>query len=299
MKSDSSPWRKIVLRAVLFVLGGVLGWIVDLAGRQDTIFRPSRLTDAAGKIGPEVNLLTWNILRGKDERWMGAPWSLRQPRFAEALRDRDFDVVCLQEALPDQIRFFESLFVDYQRVSRSRDGGEDDEHCPIFVKKSRFEVADSGTFWFSPTPDVPGLGWGERVPRICTWAELSDRQTGFRFRIYNVHLHLHPVGQIRAAKLLAERIEVVQVPVIVAGDFNSPATWRPVRILRRTGLREADISGALTYIMRDKSVRRLDHILIDNSWDVLDGEIVKLATPGVAPSDHLGLTARLVNVAAE
>ncbi len=287
---------RFIRLAIFLTLGALVGLIGFLAVRPAGSFQP-----ATGPVpppgAPEIRLLTWNVLRGENEHVLGAPWEERKARFTEALANHSLDVACLQEVLPAQLRFFqEEVFAGYHQVGEGRDGGQGGEFCPIFIEPTRFAVVASGTFWLSPTPETPGKAWGERVPRICTWAEVSERQTGLRFRVYNVHLQLHPIGQIRGAKLLAGRIGQARVPVILAGDLNSPPSWSPARILRENGLRAAERSGALTYHVGGKAVSCLDHIFIGASWSVLDGKILKPAAPGVQPSDHFGLSARLAFV---
>ena len=44
----------------------------------------------------------------------------------------------------------------------------------ILVNAERLEVLDSGTFWFSDTPDVVGsIDWGASLPRICACTDSS------------------------------------------------------------------------------------------------------------------------------
>lgn len=50
------------------------------------------------------------------------------------------------------------MLPDYDHMGTSVTGNPADTDChnnPIFYKKERFELLDSGSFWFSETPDVP------------------------------------------------------------------------------------------------------------------------------------------------
>ena len=79
----------------------------------------------------------------------------------------------------------------------------------MLVRRDRFAVLESGTFWFSDTPEVVGSkSWGNDIPRICTWAKLRDVKGGAAFWFFNVHLdHRSQPSRERSAALLLERIK--------------------------------------------------------------------------------------------
>ena len=75
---------------------------------------------------------------------------------------------------------FEQLQQAFPQYAYYSAGGVDGKNrgqtCPIFFRKDRFELIDSGTFWFSDRPDKPGSqGWGEPVPRFCSWVQLAEK----------------------------------------------------------------------------------------------------------------------------
>jgi endonuclease/exonuclease/phosphatase family metal-dependent hydrolase len=277
---------------------GKLGGAVLAATGAFLAFRPAgEFTPAAADTegdGVEVKVLTWNILHAAREGSMDELWNRRQDAFRSVLADSDFDVVCLQEALPHQVEFFANIFPSYDCVTTGRDGaGSESENCPVFYRRDRFDPVTSGTFWLSPAPESPSKGWGEPVPRICTWVELRDQTSGRRFRVYNVHLQLHPYAQVRAAGLVARRAAECGLPAIVAGDFNAPPDWPALREFERRGFSEVERSGALTYHVAGKAIRCLDHILSGDEWSVTGGAILREKFGGVFPSDHFGLWAKL------
>jgi endonuclease/exonuclease/phosphatase family metal-dependent hydrolase len=262
------------------------------------LFRPEgTFTAALSDTPPAPNLtlrvLSWNVLQSQDTM-LGAPWAQRRESFQTLLRADSFDVICLQEALPEQIAFFSTLLVDHQLYAVGRDDGKaKGEHCPIFFNAAKYTLRSSGTFWLSPTPDRPSLGWGENVPRLCSWVELEKKTTLERFRVYNLHLQLHPLAQPEGAFALRQQLKGLDVPAIVVGDFNAPHGWPALRILEAAGYTNAESSCALTYHMKGKGIRCLDHILTDANWHVARGGILKEKGGEVFPSDHFGLWAEL------
>jgi endonuclease/exonuclease/phosphatase family metal-dependent hydrolase len=105
----------------------------------------------------------------------------------------------------------------------------------IFWKKDRWKIdpADSGTFWLSSTPEVPGSNdWveknngGERNVTYGLFHELgSNGRTGKKVYFFNTHLNVFvETARLRSALLIMNRIEnrkAKDAPVIVTGDFNA------------------------------------------------------------------------------
>ena len=105
----------------------------------------------------------------------------------------------------------------------------------------------------------------------------------------NVHLQLHPLGQVKAAEFLAGRINEVEVPLLLVGDMNCPPDWPAMRKIEGAGLRDAETSGALNFQVFGKGIRCLDHIFICDSWTASSGGVLRGAHEGVSASDHFGL----------
>ena len=152
-------------------------------------------------------------------------WSVRREMLFDVIREREADLVGLQEALAFQIDEIQAAVPGYAVVGVGRDdGGRAGEFSAILFKVGRFRVADAGTFWFSDTPEVPASkSWGNNITRICTWARLIDRD-GRGFYHFNLHLdHESQPSRERSTALLRQRIEArafLTDPVVVTGDFN-------------------------------------------------------------------------------
>ncbi len=288
-------FRGVLKRVAVFMLLLLVGLTLFFAFRPEGDFVAAAQTyDVNTSDGVSVKILTWNILRGGGDSVLDMGWEKRKDSFSEILADSDYDILCFQEVLPGQLAFFNELLGGYESIAAGRqDGQSEGEHGPIFYRAKRFKLLESGTFWLSPTPEHPSHGWGEAIPRICTWVELEDKESRGRFRVYNTHLQIHPYAQYRAAQLLAERLEALDVPVILAGDFNAPPDWPPLRVLQDAGLTRAESSGAMTYHVNGKGIRCLDQILFSSGWQVCEGSLLKDKAAGVYPSDHFGLWVKL------
>ena len=150
------------------------------------------LADARGRTlqtaGEALTVMSFNIRYGTANDGDNH-WSQRREFLFEVVRDENADLVGVQEALAFQIDEILAAVPGYAVVGVGRDDGRArGEFSAILFRRDRFRVADSGTFWFSDTPEVPGSkSWGNTITRISTWARLVDRD-GSAFWHFNLHL---------------------------------------------------------------------------------------------------------------
>ena len=130
-------------------------------------------------VEPNVRVMTFNV------RYATAPdgdnaWPKRKTLLIDTVRKFDPDLLGTQEVLALQADYLAESLSDYKLVGVGRDDGKRrGEYSAILFKTARFELVDSGTFWLSETPDVPGSkSWDSALPRVATWARLRDRSTG-------------------------------------------------------------------------------------------------------------------------
>ena len=95
-------------------------------------------------------------------------WSNRKDRVAALIRRNRPDLVGLQEALRTQLDDLLTRLPDYDVYGVGRDDGmTKGEYSAILVRRTRFEVRASDTFWLSDTPAVAGSkGWDAALPRL-------------------------------------------------------------------------------------------------------------------------------------
>ncbi len=177
-------------------------------------------------VAPTIKVMTFNLRYGTAPDGDNA-WELRKPLTFDVFERQDADVVGIQEGLDQQLKDIEAAVPGYTRVGVGRDDGKTKgEYSAIYYRTSRFDVEASGTFWFSDTPEVVGSKtWGNDLPRICTWAHLVEKATGYGFYQFNVHLDAYvQVAREKSVVLLMQRLvarPVVTDPAIVTGDFNA------------------------------------------------------------------------------
>ncbi|KAI0752547.1 Endonuclease/exonuclease/phosphatase [Daedaleopsis nitida] len=162
------------------------------------------------------------------------PWSTRRIKVFQHLINEGIVLAGFQEALVRQVNDLATLFGDgWGWVGVGRDDGvAAGEFSPIFYKKSDVELVSNDSFWLSNTPDVPSKFPGAGSVRICTATHLvlkSNPDAPIGFTYLNTHLDDQSDDQRRlgaSMMLTRARFEAWKTggPVIVTGDFNSPAT---------------------------------------------------------------------------
>ena len=276
-----------------------------------------------GMLGSEVGtaravlgVMTFNIRYGTAEDGDNR-WERRRDLLFEVIRSENADILGLQEALRFQIDEILAAAPDYAFVGVGRDDGRSaGEYSAILYRRARLSIIDSGTFWFSDTPEQPGsMTWGNRITRICTWARVRER-SGDSFYVYNLHLdHESQPSRERSVQLLARRIRsraAPDDPVIVTGDFNVDEQNPAMRWLlgneatlageTTAGIRLADTFRALHPDARGAGTfndfktgqieeSKIDYVLTDGGFVAHEARIVHTSRDGRYPSDHFPVVA--------
>lgn len=257
----------------------------------------------------EFRVLTFNIRYDRPDPGVRA-WAERRETVAAILR-ANADLAGLQEVLPNQRRELLERCPEFAFVGVGREPGDGGEASPVLVRRERFTVLESGTFWFSDTPEIPGSkSWGNDLPRICTWAKLREVRDGAVLWFFNVHLdHRSQPSRERSAALLLERIEkrASSEPVLLTGDFNAEAENPAIKALTQAPGRFASsftaagmASGPTFHDFTGRAgAGAIDFIFVDpQDWEVSKTEVLKAsfrASDGTEawPSDHFPIKAVL------
>jgi endonuclease/exonuclease/phosphatase family metal-dependent hydrolase len=254
---------------------------------------------AADAAASTLKAMTYNLRYASAEGENA--WPSRRPIMAEMLRAKQPDVMGTQEGLVQQLNDLLSDLPGYARIGLGREGGEKGEFSAILYRTNRLEVSDMGNFWLSDTPTVmASTSWGNKLPRMVTWAKFQDRLSNRSFYFLNTHLdHQSQNAREQGNLLIRKTIESwkTDLPVLVSGDFNAAAgnnaaydvlvkdtftadTWvvAPVR--------SELVSTFNSFQGIKKEGVRIDWILIRGPLKALSAEIITHAKDGRFPSDH-------------
>jgi endonuclease/exonuclease/phosphatase family metal-dependent hydrolase len=277
-----------------------------------------------------VKALSWNI-RLDTPNDAELAWPHRAGKVINQLQQQSPDIIGLQEVMWHQLVRLESALPGYQRIGVGRDDGKNaGEFSPLLIRRDRFVIEDSGTFWFHPSwePEAPtqqgpeqighgfighGLigkaGWDAALPRICSWALLEDKQSGKQLRVLNLHLdHQGAEARRESIKLIAAKVRHWQqrsaAPVVVMGDFN-PSAGDGLLAQIQTSLPQFQDALALTSAPQGPSYSfipwrgsaadavRLDYMLLRPDQFKVPAAGILADGPPTQLSDHLALWAEL------
>lgn len=231
-----------------------------------------------------VRILTYNV-----HSCIGLDGKLSPRRIARVIARHHPDVVALQEL----------------DVGRGRTGGVDQArllaemlemelsfHPTISVAEERY-----GDAVLSPHPlrvvrsgILPGIGL---EPRGALWVEIDvpdDVGGTHPLQVIVTHLSLHPRERILAARALAgpEWLGAAGDDVVLCGDLNALSWFPSCAVLRR---RLVDAQRGLDGHRPQRTwfgrfpLGRIDHVLVDPAWTVLDVQVPDDVLARVA-SDH-------------
>ncbi len=187
-------------------------------------------TAASEAVPPPAAVLlrvgTYNIRTAFCDKGTPNAWTERRDDVLALIRKLDLDAFGLQEVMPSQARFLRDGLPEYGMVGDFRGASrKTGEASPVFYRKDRFTAGESGTFWLSETPDVPGSkSWDTACVRICTWVRLTDKTTGRTFCFANTHTdHRSELARTEGMKLIMRRMREFApdgMPVVFTGDHN-------------------------------------------------------------------------------
>lgn len=291
--------RFFLLCSLFFLLGIMQPVMSSVQSKEATTYPPHAFT-----------VMSFNIRYGTAADKANS-WHYRKEAVAKTIHHHEPEIFAVQEALGFQVEFLQVHFPSYHSVGVGRDdGGSSGEHAAIFFKKDRFSADSSGTFWFSDTPHEPGsTGWGNRLPRICTWVHLRDRMSGQSFTVNNVHLdHRSRSSREKSIYLLKQRFKrlIPKHPVILLGDFNAIESSGTIRFITTPDTFSfhlvdtfrklhpgANRCGTLTWFTGFRIGPRIDYIFTSTAVAVHEARILRHRVDGRFPSDHFPILAKL------
>ncbi len=263
-------------------------------------------------LGQSIKAMTYNIRY--DNPGDGVHnWDHRRDHVVDLVRFYEPDVLGIQEGLHHQVMDLEKKLDQMKHVGVGRDDGKEaGEYAAILYNAKRFELLEDSTFWLSPNPGEPSVGWDASMERICTYALLQERQptngTQRRFWVFNAHLdHRGPESRLEALKLIwkmiQQRNQTLNLPVMLMGDFNAEPQEAPIAFISQQLQDSRTVSlqnpygpeGTWSTFKRGETpTRRIDYILVNRKFSVRKYAAIRDTYGDYYPSDHLPVFVELV-----
>ncbi|GGB24382.1 endonuclease [Sphingomonas metalli] len=250
---------------------------------------------------PELTVMSFNVRLPLASDGTN-DWPHRRALMIDTIRRADPDLIGTQELFKIQGDEIVAALPHYRWFGRDRRGGQADEHMGIFYHSGRWLVEESGDFWLSDTPDVPGsISWGNVYPRMAAWARFRRVGGEERVTLFDTHLPYRiddEAARVRGARMIAQRIAAVQGPIVLTGDFNAEPSTPPHQVLATSLTDVWQVAprkkgpAATFHAFTGKPTQRIDWIwtrgLIPLRVTVIDAH-----QGALYPSDHFPVLAQL------
>lgn len=246
-----------------------------------------------------LKVITFNIRYDNPSDGINA-WPARKDMVVEFLLREEAGLIGLQEALWHQYSFIDSTLEGWGSVAAGRDDGlKAGEMAPIFYRMDLFDIVESGTFWLSETPGIPGSrGWGAVLPRIVTWACLKQKEDGDTIFYFNTHFsHMSDSARIMSSKILRSEVSIIagNSDFIITGDFNMEPGSRAYEELVQPPVADSytahgvyPVGGKYTFngFNDTPGDRRIDYVFVREGLEVLTHNTLTVRNDSVFISDH-------------
>lgn len=262
----------------------------------------------AGDRNTPIKVMSFNIRYGAANDGENS-WKHRDYLVLETIQNYGPDLIGYQEALKFQVDFLKQNLKGYGFHGIGRDKGtEEGEYVPVMWKMDRFELVDSGHFWLSETPEIPGsVSWDSSLTRMLSWVVLRDKKAvGYQKELVFANTHFDHRGnqaRLESAKLIRQRAEEIMndIPIILTGDFNTTEDLAPYAALcKAEGFNGKPLVDAFRVIhpevsdnersfgawVGQRDGKRIDWILHTDDFVTLNAAINYTQDAGRYPSDH-------------
>ncbi len=255
-----------------------------------------------------LTVMTYNVRFGTAQDGPNS-WEYRRDMLVETIARHAPALLGTQECLDFQAEYLAGHLPGYGWIGLGREEDGGGEMTAVLYQKSLLLPLESGHFWLSESPGVPGSkSWDSSLPRIATWVKFYHRLARRPFYFYNTHLdHRGAQARVEAARLIADQIASLPPggPTILTGDFNATGgDSEPWRALTERGLIDLwdgakerqgipNTWNGFEAPAQDAG-RRIDWIFATPGVEVLSCEIDAVQNDGRFPSDHMPVIARIL-----
>jgi endonuclease/exonuclease/phosphatase family metal-dependent hydrolase len=185
--------------------------------------------------GQTVKVMSYNIRLDVASDGINR-WDNRKAMLSGQVQFYEPDFMGIQEGLPHQVQYLDSVLTTYKYIGVGRDDGKNrGEFSAIFYNEKKYKPVQQSTFWLSQTPDKPGLGWDAACNRVCTYGLFEDLKTKKQLWVFNTHFdHIGDVARVESAKLILKKINELNIknlPFILTGDFNLEEDSESIKLI--------------------------------------------------------------------
>lgn len=235
-------------------------------------------------------------------------WNLRKDTVVNAVKAGAPDIIGMQECLDFQANYVADALPEYAHFGVGREVNGGGERMEIFFREDLLAPIETGHFWLSETPSVPGSkSWSSANVRMASWAKFYHRKDRIFFHYLNTHFdHRSEEARANAAIVLADwaKKTIANGPLIITGDFNAAAensaAWTTLTGVLQDSWLATDnrVGPVVTWSAfgppKEGETRRIDWVLLSPGIQSTRCETMLYNENGRYPSDHYPVTAQII-----
>lgn len=233
-------------------------------------------------------------------------WNSRKQLLTKVLLEYSADLICTQEGRRPQLDELDGLLKKYKLIDDHRRWIPERMYPCIYHNPLSIEIFNSGDYWLSTTPHIPGSSSFESAfPRLFTWAKGRIKRSAQKFFLANVHMD-HSSEQVRSkqVEILIQGIKeenAQDYPLILCGDFNeAPGKDVQTKIFDAfpklydpwEKLDMPEEPSHHNFGEEKDYLARIDWILLDEEFTCDEIDYDKSKEGNVHPSDHYPVKAQ-------
>lgn len=245
----------------------------------------------------EISVLSQNLRVGSQKDGEDNTVKLRNKRLKKELNNYNTDIRCFQECTKEWKNNLDRKMVGlfYYQVYEYNNKGL----CnPIYVKKSRFDVLDSGSFQLSERTSAKS-----DESRVASWMKLKDKKTDKTLLMLNAHLGLELKIQEDSCNKIMAFVKASDTDgYLMCGDFNfsmdtNNAAYKimltnntkDMAIAAKTEGMQGITGGTFHDYGRKESPKRIDFFFGSSNLKSKMYSLINDTYDGLYMSDHYGL----------
>ena len=229
----------------------------------------------------------------------------RTGRIKEVIDNEAPDIIGFQEMKDGMFATLLQMLPEYTFVGCGRNKDYRGESTRIALKRDKFEIISSETFWLSNTPDVAGSTFGEDqsgCPRIMTVAKVKPIDATELLLVCNTHLdHKGVSARLLGASHVMQYISDFDEKFVLTGDFNAKPDEASMRLITgviHKGRKVVDLAENTEPTFHGFGARpeiKIDYIFSD-AEPIPDSAKTVIYPPidGVYVSDHHPVIAEII-----
>jgi endonuclease/exonuclease/phosphatase family metal-dependent hydrolase len=254
-----------------------------------------------------LTVQSFNIRNENSDDKNERSWDRRRDAVVAMMRDRNPDLVGMQEVKYKQKKYLTDNLKNYAVIGKDRDMGYEDaplgitlgmgEYTPIYQNRNGLVRYDWGVFWASNSPSRPSYSPNASCRRVITWGLFVHQASGKEFYFVSVHLD-HSNDNVRqfeanvVMQQLKNDVNKRNLPMIVVGDFNTGSS-SVLKAFTDAGLKNAREEAPVTDWSGTYNAWGAGGSIIDNvfytpgAFTAVEYKVIKQAYNGVTYiSDH-------------